>query len=72
MNLQADFRTDFQLRQTQEHVEGIGNPPIGRVFQGDNAKIGMAAVNFLENRRDAADAHEFDRLAEAFDSCQDG
>ncbi len=36
-------------------------------MQRDNAEVGMPAIHFLEHGGNAAHAHEFHRLAKAFD-----
>src|SRR5262249_47184896 len=70
MNAEPGLGTYFQLRQAQKHVEGIGHPAVGGIFQGDDAEIGMAAIDLLEYGSDAADADEFDGLTEAIDGGQ--
>ena len=70
MNAQPNLGADLQLRQAHEHVQRVGDPAVGGVFQRHDAEIGMAAVDLLEHGGDAADAHELDRLAEALDGRQ--
>jgi hypothetical protein len=67
LNAQPNLGADLELRQPDEHVEGIGDAAIGGIVQRDHPKVGMAAVDLLEDRRDTADLHELDGLAEAFD-----
>src|SRR5262249_17786176 len=54
MNAKPDFSTNLELRQSHEHVQGVGHPSVGGVFQGHHTKISVAAIDFLEYRRDAA------------------
>ncbi len=70
VDFQPNFRADRQLRQAHEHVERVGDAPIGGVFQGHDAKIDVAAVHLLENGGDAADTHVLDVLPKPFDGGQ--
>ena len=65
--MQPHFAADDQMRHTHEHVERVGDPAIGRVFDRHDAEIDVAAIDLLEDGGDAADADELDRLAEALD-----
>src|SRR5262249_39395572 len=70
MDSQPDFRADFDLWQPCEHVEGIGDPAVGRGFQRDNSVIRVPAVDFLEYRGDRADAQKLDRRTKPLDGGQ--
>ena len=67
MNPQADLGANFELRQPHEHIQRVGDSAIGGVFQRHDAEIGMTAVDFLKDGRDAADPNKFDGLAKALD-----
>ena len=64
MHADANFGTNPDLRQANEHVKGVGDPPIGRILKWHNAEIDVFAVHFLEDGGDGADGHVLDGLAE--------
>src|SRR5258708_3437402 len=67
MNPQPHFRADLQVRQAHEHVKRVEDDADLGILERNNAVIDLAAVDLLEYRHDAADAHVFDVVAKAFD-----
>ena len=61
---EPDLGADLQAGEPHEHVEGVGDPAVGRVLQRDEPELDVAAVDLLEDRRDRADRDVLDRLAE--------
>ena len=70
MHAEADLGPNFQAREANEHVQGVGDPAVGRVLERDQAELNVAAVDFLEDRRDRAHGDMLDRFAELGDGCQ--
>src|SRR5262245_18722315 len=68
MDAQSDFGTNVHLCDAQELVGRLGDAAVSRVFQRCGAVLGSAAIDFVEDGGDAADAYEFDAVPEAFDS----
>ena len=67
MNPQPHFRPDLEVGQLDEHVERVGHPAVGRVLQRHQAKLDVAAIDFLENGRDRAHGDMLDGLAKLGD-----
>ena len=67
MDPQPHLRPDLQVRQLDEHVERVGDPAVGRVFQRHQSELDVAAIDLLEDRGDRADRHVLDGLAESRD-----
>ena len=57
---QPDLGADLDARQADEHVQGVGDPAVGRVLQGHDAELDVAAVDLLEDRGDRADRDVLD------------
>jgi hypothetical protein len=66
MNTQPSLGADSK-RKSSEHIESVGDPPVGRVLNRHETKIDMTAVHFLEYRLDASDWNVFDGVAELLD-----
>jgi len=45
VDAQADLATDGQMGHPHEHIQGVGHPAIGRVLDGDDAKIDVLPVD---------------------------
>ena len=57
---QPDLGADLEARQADEHLQGVGDPAVGRVLQGDDAELDVTAVDLLEDRGDRADRDVLD------------
>ena len=63
----ADLGLDLEAGLADEHVEGVGDPAVGRVLQRDDPEVDVAAGDLLEDGGDRAERDVLDRLAEAGD-----
>ncbi len=62
MNSQPYLGADHDVGQLDKHVEGIGNPAVGRVFQWHQSELDMAAIDVFKYRRDRANRDMDDGL----------
>ena len=70
MNAQPHFGPDLQVRELDEHVEGVGDASVGRVFERHQAELDVAAIDLLEDGRDRRDRHVLDAFAKFCDRGQ--
>ena len=49
---QLDLGTDFHVGQLDEHVESVGDPPIRRVFQRNDAELDVPSIELFEHGGD--------------------
>ena len=45
MNSQPDLRANNDVGQFDEHVEGVGHAAVGRILEGNQSKLNMAAID---------------------------
>ena len=57
MNPQPHFGADLDVGELDKHVERVGDPAVGRVFQRHQAELDVAAIDVFKYGRDRADRH---------------
>ena len=60
---ELDLGPDLDVGQLDEHLERVGDPAVGRVFQGDDAELDVPPVDLLEDGGDRSDRNVLDGLA---------
>ncbi len=55
MNSQPHLGPDHDVGQLDEHVERVGHPAVGRVFQRHQAELDVTAIDVFKDGRDRAD-----------------
>ena len=70
MHPHPDLGADLDARQADEHLQGVGDPAVGRVLQGHDAELDVTAIDLLEDRGDRADRDVLDGLAKLGDRGQ--
>ena len=70
MNTQPYLGPDLQVRKLDEHIERVGDPSVGRIFERDQAEFNVAAIDLLEDGGDRTNGDVLDAFAKFRDRRQ--